>query len=295
MVVGSTPKTMVGTALVVLLVASLMVASLLVAGCGQTTLTMVTTQASVDSGLLAKVLPGFEDKYDVKVEVVAKPSCADALKTAQAGNADVALVSNKTAEDEFVKNGYGLADVPVMYSDLVVLGPTSDPAAIRGLDCPGKSCKKIGTAGATFIARGDGSDIDKKVMMYWEKAGINPMGQPWYVKTGQGMAETLAVAGQKQGYIISDRLTYLANQNNLPLAKLVEGCTMLFNQYGMIVVNPAKFPSGKINAKSAGDLVWYLTGKDAQKQIGSFKKYNAVIFHPNAETQTNGLGSYKAT
>jgi tungstate transport system substrate-binding protein len=286
MVPGSTSKTMLGTALAVLLVASLIVASLMVAGCGRTTLTMVTTQEMANSGLLTSILPAFEKQNNAKVTVVAKPTCEAALDYAKSGNADVAMICDDMASAGFVTAGYGYQNVPVAYSDMIVVGPVSDPAAIKGLDCPGKSCKKIGTVGATFVARGDGSDLDKKVMMYWKKAAIDPKGQAWYTTTGKGMAETLKAASQKQGYTITDRQTFESMKDQLNLVKLVEGCAMLMNQYGVLVVNPAKVKDA--NSKAAGELVWYLTGKTGQAGIGSHKKYGVALFKPNAEKQTHG-------
>jgi tungstate transport system substrate-binding protein len=257
---------------------------------------MATTTSTQDSGLLDVLLPVFEKKYNVKVKTLAVGS-GEAMKIGERGDADVLMVHSPAAEEAFVKNGFGLERVQFMYNDYVVLGPNADPAGIKGSKTAVEAYQRIAAAGGagttTFVSRADGSGTNTAELKIWKDAGVNPKGQPWYVETGQGMGETLNIANQKQGYTMADRATYLSQKANLQLAILVEGDKALFNQYSVIVVNPAKHPNLKLNTKNAGDLVEYVTGKQGQDLIGSYKKYGVVLFHPDAKGQTRGMGNYK--
>ncbi|HEY5526783.1 MAG TPA: substrate-binding domain-containing protein [Candidatus Anoxymicrobiaceae bacterium] len=255
------------------------------AGCGTTTVRVAAPQSLADSGVLNSLVTGFAKTNKVSVEVVPAKTSAAALKAASSGKADVALVCAPMAVSEFVKNGYGVKDVPVMYNDLIVVGPASDPAQIKGLDCPAKSVKKIGTAGSTFVISGTGSDIDSKVTMYWQKAGLDPAGKAWYITTGKDKVSTLKTAGQKQAYTIIDRQTFMQNKSKVPLVELVTGCAMLMNQYSAVQVNSTKVTG--VDSKVASQFVNYVTSKAGQDAIGSFKKYDMVIYHPNAETSSS--------
>jgi len=264
----------------------LLSAAFAVAGCGTPTITLVTTRSTVDSGLLASLVPKFEEKYGVKVETVPADTCGEALKMAEAGQADVVLAHSELAEDQFVKKGLGLDRAEVMYSDYVLLGPASDPAGVKTFDCPAKSSKKIATMGITYVSRSDGSDLYNKELGYWQKNGYgDPTGQAWYIKTGKGMAETLKVADEKQGYVLSDMETYLRMKDRLSIVPVVQGCTMLFNRYGAIVVNPKQQPDKDASTEKAGQFVTFLTGKEGQAAIGSYKKYGVVLYHPSAAAQ----------
>ncbi len=290
-------KTGVIGILVILLASAIAVAA--VAGCGKsqpTSMIMATTTSTQDSGLLDVLLPVFEKKYNVKVKTLAVGS-GEAMKIGERGDADVLMVHSPAAEEAFVKNGFGLERVQFMYNDYVVLGPNADPAGIKGSKTAVEAYQRIAAAGGagttTFVSRADGSGTNTAELKIWKDAGVNPKGQPWYVETGQGMGETLNIANQKQGYTMADRATYLSQKANLQLAILVEGDKALFNQYSVIVVNPAKHPNLKLNTKNAGDLVEYVTGKQGQDLIGSYKKYGVVLFHPDAKGQTRGMGNYK--
>jgi tungstate transport system substrate-binding protein len=273
----------------ILLTASLVLAALSTAGCGAQPLTLGTTQSVVNSGLLAKLLPAFEKKYNAKVTVVSSATNMGALDGAKKGNAGVLLVGNKMADEEFVKAGYGEAVVPVMYSDLLIVGPASDPAAVKGFDCPGKSSKQIATKQALYVSRGDGSDVNMMEMGYWTKNGVgDPTGKTWYIKTGEGMVQTLKTASDKQGYVLVDRATWLKNKGNLNLVELVQGCSMLMNPHCGIVVNSAKVQAVKDQAKLANDFVAFCTSAEGQKIIGSYKKTNVVLYHPDATKTSNG-------
>ena len=268
-------------------------------GCGKgkpATLLMATTTSTQDSGLLDVLLPAFEKKYNVKVKTLAVGS-GEAMQIGQSGDADVLMVHSPAAEEEFIKNGFGLERVKFMYNDYVIVGPDADPAGIKGGKSAVDAFKKIaaaGAAGATaFVSRADDSGTNKAELKIWKEAGVSPKGQPWYIETGQGMGETLTIANEKQVYTIADRATYLARKANLQLVILVEGDKALYNQYSAIVVNPAKHKSLKFNTKNAADLVEFVTGKQGQDLIGSYKKYDVILFHPNAKGETRGMDDYK--
>lgn len=254
-------------------------------------LILATTTSTQDTGLLDELLPIFEDKYDVKVKTVAVGT-GEALAMGEKGDADVVLVHAKASEEEFVKNGYGLERVEVMYNDFVVVGSESDPAGIKGMDAV-EAFKKIAETGSTFISRGDDSGTHKKELQIWKETGIDPKGQPWYLETGQGQAATLTVANEKQGYMLTDRATYLSMKESVYLPILIEGSKSLLNQYAVIVCNPEKNPNVDLNVKGAADFVEFLTSEEGQNMIGSFKKYNTVLFHPNAKGEARGLADYK--
>lgn len=271
-------------ALCVALMFTTLVAS---AGCGKPTITLVTTRSTVNSGLLAALLPEFEEKYGIKVETVSATTCEKALEVAEAGGADVALTHSEAEEAEFIKNGHGLERADVMYSDYVLLGPPSDPAEVKTFDCPARSSKKIATMGITYVSRSDGSDLYKKELGYWQKNGFgDPTGNPWYIKTGKGMAETLRIADEKQGYVLSDMETYLRMKDSLSIIPIVKGCTMLFNRYGAIVVSPEKKNGEDPDSENARRFVTFITGEEGQELIASYRKYGTALFHPSADAET---------
>ena len=180
-----------------------------------------------------------------------------------------------------------------MYNDFIIVGPESDPAGIKGLESAVEAFKKIAAAGAegndVFVSRGDDSGTNKKELKIWAEADIDTEGQSWYLDTGQGMGQTLIVTDEKQGYTLSDRATYIATQN-LELVILVEGDKTLFNQYGVIVVNPDKHEGLKLNTEGAADFVEFLTSEEGQDLIGSYKMEGEVLFKPNAKSETRGMG-----
>ncbi len=257
----------------------------LAAGCGTTpTITLVTTKSTVDSGLLASMIPTFEEAYGIKVNVVSAPTCDAALEKAASGVADVALTHNEMAEAEFMKKGAGVEEKDVMFSDFVIVGPVSDPAGVKTFDCPAKSSKKIATMGITYVSRSDGSDTYKKELGYWQKNGYgDPTGQAWYIKTGKGMEETLRIADEKQGYVLTDMATYLKMQDELAIEPIVKGCTMLMNRYSAIVVNPKNSDGDAETEGDAREFVTFLTSRTGQAEIGSYKKYGVTLFHPCAQ------------
>ena len=283
------------TIFVFLLVIALSFSVAVVAGCGTgqpTSLILATTTSTADTGLLDYLLPEFEKAYKVKVKPIAVGS-GEALKMGERGDADVLLVHAKSDEEAFVKSGFGLERVEVMYNDFVILGPQADPAGIKGDKSAVDAFKKIADAGATFVSRGDDSGTNKKELNLWAAAGVNPVGQPWYLETGQGMGETITVTDQKQGYTLSDRATYLARKDTPQIVILIEGDRQLLNPYSVIVVNPEKHPGLKLNTKGAGDFVEFMTCKKGQEMIGAYKKNGVVLFHPDAKGETRGMGDYR--
>ncbi|MBC7261479.1 MAG: substrate-binding domain-containing protein, partial [Chloroflexi bacterium] len=211
-------------------------------------LILATTTSTRDSGLLEFILPDFERQYNTKVDVIAVGT-GQALKLGEDGNADVLLVHDPDKEEKFMKAGHGIRREHVMYNDFVIVGPVSDPAGIKGLNSAAEALQKIAVAQATFISRGDESGTHAKEKSIWKSVGIEPQGA-WYISAGQGMGAVLTMANEKQAYVLSDRATYLARKlQGLELEILVAGDPILFNPYGVIVVNPAK--NEKINAELA--------------------------------------------
>jgi tungstate transport system substrate-binding protein len=276
-----------------------MIAGLVLAGCGQnkpTTVVLATTTSTQDSGLLTRLLPVFNKKFNHKTKTIAVGT-GEALKMGEKGDADVVLVHALAAEEAFVKEGYGLERVQVMYNDFYVIGPQADPAVIKGDRSVVDAFKKIAAAGAAgkavFVSRGDGSGTNLAELAIWKKAGVDPKGQPWYVVTGQGMGETLTIANEKQAYTLTDSATYISRKDTLSLVILVQGDPVLFNLYGVEVVNPAKHPNIKLNTEGAGDFVQFLTSKEGQALIASYRVKGIQLFHPNAKGETRGMGNSK--
>ena len=241
-------------------------------------LVLASTTSTQDSGLFDVLIPAFTKafpQYNVKVVAVGS---GEALTLGQNGDADVLLVHSPAAELDFMTKGYGVDRKAVMYNDFIIVGPASDPAKIKGLTSAAEAFKKIAAAKATFYTRGDNSGTNAKELTIWKAAGITPTGA-WYVKTGQGMGETLTIADQKAGYTLSDRATYLAKKASLKLEVLVEGDKALFNQYHVITCKAAK------NVQGANDFMNWIVSADVQKNvIGTFgvDKYGRQLFVPNA-------------
>ena len=243
-------------------------------------LLLATTTSTADSGLLSYLLPDFEAKYNVKVNVVAVGS-GQAMEIGKKGDADVLLVHARAAEDQFVADGFGIKRDDVMYNDFLILGPAADPAGIKGMKDAAAAFAKIAEAKAPFASRGDNSGTHVKEKDIWKKANITPSGD-WYLSLGQGMGETLTVAKEKGAYTLSDRGTYLSRKDNLGLEVLVEGDAALFNPYGVIAVNPAKWP--QVNAELANQFVEWLLSVETQEKIAAYKHASGLpLFFPNSE------------
>ena len=242
------------------------------------TLRLATTTSTADSGLLDAILPDFEQKYSAKVQVVAVGT-GQALQLGQNGDADVVLVHARKQEDAFVAAGYGINRRDVMYNDFVIVGPSDDPAGIKGQAKAADAFKAIAAKQAIFDARGDGSGTSTKELSIWASTGISPTADlKQYKSLGQGMGETLTTANEQGGYALTDRGTFLAMREKLPnLALLVGGATIdenkdkaLLNPYGVIPVNPAKH-SG-IDAELAEQFAAWITSPATQAAIGAFGK-----------------------
>ena len=248
----------------------------------QGTLRLATTTSTQDSGLLDVLLPAFTFDTGWEAEVIAVGSGA-AMEMGQNGEADVLLVHSPAAEREFIAAGHGPERFDVMYNDFVIVGPKDDPAGIAenaGIDAVA-AMKLLAENKVTFISRGDDSGTHKKELSLWEKAEITPAGD-WYVSAGQGMGAVLTMANEKLAYTIADRATWLAYEAETDLAIVSEGDTTLFNQYGVIVVDPAK--NEQINAEGALAFQTWILSDKAQGLIGEFgvEEFGQVLFTPNA-------------
>jgi tungstate transport system substrate-binding protein len=253
-------------------------------------LILATTTSTQDSGLLDVLIPLFEKETGYKVQTVAVGT-GQALKMGEEGNADVLLVHAPASELTFMQNGFGKERALIMHNDFIIVGPTADPAGIKGLPVV-DAFKAIDQKGATFISRGDDSGTHKAELGLWKKAGIDPKaaGAAWYLETGQGMGATLTVASEKEAYTLTDRATYLANKANLQLAILVEGDNSLLNIYHVITVNPDKWP--KINYEGAMAFFNFMKAPATQDVIGKFgvEKFGQSLFFPDANKTDADLG-----
>jgi len=262
-----------------LLLAGLFVFLLSAHATAETRLRLATTTSTDNSGLLSALLPPFEQKYGIKVDVVAVGT-GKALKLAENGDVDVVLVHAREAEEEFVNNGFGINRRDVMYNDFVIVGPENDPAGIRQSAKAADALAMIAEKAAPFTSRGDDSGTHKKERDLWKLAGIVPKGA-WYVEAGQGMGAVLNMADEKQAYTLTDRGTWIAFTKKLDLAILLEGDPELFNPYGIIAVNPARHPHA--HYMEAMLLIAWLTSPDGQRLIAEFKQDGQVLFVPSAK------------
>ncbi len=239
---------------------------------------MSTTTSTENSGLLDVLLPPFEKKYGIKVHVIAVGT-GKALKLGENGDVDVVFVHDRASEGKFVADGFGVNRRDVMYNDFVIVGPPENPAGIKGGEDAAEALKKISSAKAVFVSRGDDSGTHKKELALWKAAGLKPEGE-WYREVGQGRGATLLMAFEKNGYALADRGTYLAMQGKINLAILCEGDDRMFNPYGVIPVSPARH--AHVKYVEAMTLVGWLTSLDGQKVIGDFKKNGVPMFLPSA-------------
>ncbi len=246
------------------------------------TIILATTTSTENSGLLAYLLPAFEEAYNAEVEVIAVGT-GQALEIGEKGDADVLMVHARSLEDKFMEAGHGVRREDLMYNDFVIVGAPDDPAGIEGMSKAPKAFAKIAEAEATFISRGDESGTHAKEKAVWAEAGVEPAGD-WYVSAGQGMGDVLTMADEQQAYTLSDRATYLARTlEGTDLVILVEGDPILFNPYGVIAVNPDK--SQEINAELANQFIDWLISMPAQEKISEFgaDKFGMPLFTPDSE------------
>jgi len=235
---------------------------------------LATTTSTENSGLLGYILPIFEAKTGYKVDVVAVGTGA-ALKLGENGDADVVLVHARAQEDAFVAAGHGVDRRDVMYNDFIILGPASDPAGIGSAKSSTEAFSRIASAGATFVSRGDKSGTHVKELDIWKAAGIAPAGT-WYKEAGQGMEQVILMANGMPGYTLADRGTWLAVKDKTSLKICYQGDKGLFNPYGIIAVNPAKWPSA--NNEGAKALIAWIMSKEGLKAIESFKLNGEQLF-----------------
>ena len=240
-----------------------------------------STTSTEQSGLFGFILPIFKMKSGIDVKVVAVGT-GQALDIGKRGDADVVFVHDKPAEEKFVEEGYSTKRYEVMYNDFVLIGPKSDPAKIGGGKDIQVALQKISAAQASFISRGDKSGTHAAELRYWKGAGITMApGSSWYKETGSGMGPALNTASAMNGYILADRATWLSFKNRGDLVILVQGDPKLFNQYGVMLVNPAKFPHVK-KVEGQAFIDW-LISKGGQDVIASYKIDGEQLFFPNAK------------
>ena len=267
----------------VMVAAALATAILTTPVCAQDkSIVVSSTTSTQDSGLFGYILPLFKEKTGIDVKVIAQGT-GQALDTGRRGDSDVVFVHAKSAEEKFLAEGEGVKRHPVMYNDFVLIGPKSDPAGIKGMKDVAKALTTIKDKQADFISRGDRSGTHIAELALWNKdAGIDIEKEkgPWYKSIGQGMGAALNTAGASNGYVLSDRGTWLSFKNKGDLQILVEGDKRLFNQYGVMLVNPAKHPNVKKELGQA--FIDWLISPEGQKAIANYKINGEQLFYPNA-------------
>jgi tungstate transport system substrate-binding protein len=244
-----------------------------------------STTSTQNSGLFEHILPLFTKKTGIEVRVVAVGT-GQALKNAENGDGDVVLVHSQPDEEKFVADGWGVKRYPVMYNDFIIVGPAADPAKIAGLKQAPEALKKIAEAKAPFASRADDSGTHKAELKLWGEAGVDPKASSgtWYLETGSGMGATLNTAVGKQAYALTDRGTWLAFANKDDFKVLVEGDDKLFNQYGVILVNPTRHPNVKVKEGQA--FIDWLVSSEGQAAIASYKIDGQQLFFPNARPES---------
>jgi tungstate transport system substrate-binding protein len=278
--------------------------SILLPGCAASTtseprvLRLATTTSTYDSGLLDAILPDFERRYGVRVDVIAVGT-GQALAIAARGDADVVLVHARQREEEFVAQGHAVARYDVMYNDFVIVGPRDDPAGIQGMPSAAQALARIAEARVPFASRGDESGTHTKERSLWEKAGLSPgPDDGWYFALGQGMGDTLVFANERGAYTLTDRGTFLAMGERLPkLTILVGGASVadnpdadLYNPYGVMAVNPEAHPG--VRFELAQKFVAWLTSVPVQQKIAAYgrERFGQPLFYPNSEAYRQQVG-----
>jgi tungstate transport system substrate-binding protein len=263
------------------LVAALTLAATASAQAQDKSIVVASTTSTQDSGLFGHILPLFKAKTGIDVKVVAQGT-GQALDTGRRGDADVVFVHAKPQEEKFVAEGAGVRRYPVMYNDFVLIGPKNDPAGIKGMADVAEAFKTVKAKGAPFISRGDRSGTHSAELALWKAAGID-IGKdkgPWYKEIGQGMGAALNTASAANAYVLADRGTWLSFKNRGDLDILVAGDKRMFNQYGVILVNPEKHPHVKKELGQA--FIDWLVSPEGQKAIADYKINGQQLFFPNA-------------
>jgi tungstate transport system substrate-binding protein len=271
-----------------ILVSALLAFGLVAPAIAQTTplpaqrfITVSSTTSTQDSGLFNHVLPIFRAKTGIEVKVVSQGT-GQALDTGKRGDADVVFVHARAQEVTFVADGFGIERKPVMYNDFVLIGPKADPAGIKGTKDIGEALKAIAEKQAPFVSRGDRSGTHVAELNLWKLAGIDieKAKGPWYREIGQGMGAALNTSGAMSAYVLADRATWISFKNRGDLEIAVEGDRRLFNQYGVMLVNPAKHPH--IKASEGQAFVDWLVSPEGQKAIAEYRIDGQQLFFPNA-------------
>jgi tungstate transport system substrate-binding protein len=242
---------------------------------------LATTTSTQDSGLLDVLIPAFEKDSGYVVKTISVGS-GQALKMGEKGEADVLLAHSPDAEKKLVEQGFAINRRLVMHNDFVVVGPSNDPAGVKGLKSVKEAFKKIADSNTPFFSRGDNSGTHVLETKLWKAAEVSVEGRKWYQQTGLGMGQTLNVSAEKKAYTIADRGTYLSLKKNLGLEILVEGDTLLLNVYHVMEVNPAKW--SKVNSAGAKAFADFVVSKKAQDIIRTFgiEKFGSALFFPDA-------------
>ncbi|RDI72101.1 substrate-binding domain-containing protein [Halopelagius longus] len=262
-------------------------------GSGGAELTLATTTSTYDTGLLDELNAAFEESFGATIKTIPQGTGA-AIETARNGDADVILVHARGAEDQFLRDGFGVNRRDVMFNDFVVVGPEDDPAGINGMSSATKAFTTIAETQSTFVSRGDDSGTNKKELNVWAESGVEPSGK-WYREIGKGMGDTLVQASQSGAYTLADRGTYLSMKNEVNLTihvqgPLKDGPTILKNPYGVIPVNPAKY--GDANYQLAMAYVGFLTGPEGQALIDGYTANGSQLFFPNALAEEPNFAQY---
>jgi tungstate transport system substrate-binding protein len=245
-------------------------------------ITVASTTSTENSGLFGFILPQFQQATGIEVRVVAVGT-GQAMKNAERGDADVLFVHHQPSEEQFVAQGFGVKRHDVMYNDYVLLGPAIDPAGVRGVKDIVAALRQVAAKRSPFVSRGDDSGTHKLELSLWQAAGIDveQASGSWYRETGSGMGATLNTTGGLDGYTISDRGTWISFKNKGRLAILLEGDPRLFNQYGIMLVNPAKH--AHVKAKEGQAFIDWLTSDQGQQAIADFRVEGQQLFFPNAK------------
>jgi tungstate transport system substrate-binding protein len=242
---------------------------------------VASTTSTQDSGLFGHILPAFKAKTGIDVKVISQGT-GQALDTGRRGDADVVFVHARPQEEKFVADGFGVKRFAVMYNDFILVGPKSDPAGVKGKDIA-TALKAIKDKAAPFVSRGDKSGTHAAELALWKAAGVDVAGAdkgPWYREIGQGMGAALNTASSMNGYVLADRGTWLSFKNRGELDIVVEGDKQLFNQYGIILVNPAKH--AHVKTALGQEFIDWLVSADGQKTIADYKINGQQLFFPNA-------------
>lgn len=254
------------------------------AGAQDKAITVASTTSTQDSGLFGHILPLFKARTGIDVKVIAQGT-GQALDTGRRGDADVVFVHARPAEEKFVADGAGVKRFAVMYNDFVLIGPKDDPAGVKGGKDIVAALTAIRAKGAPFVSRGDRSGTHQAELALWKLAGIDPAAEKakgWYREIGQGMGAALNTASSMNGYVLADRGTWISFKNRGNLAIVVEGDNKLFNQYGIILVNPAKHAHVKQVLGQA--FIDWVVSPEGQKAIAGYKIDGQQLFFPNAGT-----------